>query len=157
TLSVSYAKGLHTVIEAQPLKELVKGWKYEYPDYSYNQPLWLGDDVIALNGTEVGKAELVRLSGTDGSIKWRFPLPRGAYAPGRDQLPGNAYPPRTWSAVGRSGKYLLAIGGEGTLYFLEPDSGKLRARATPSTTYLAFPRRVKDVLIVAGIPGIRAM
>ena len=104
-----------TSISVRPFKEDRPAWTYRHPSTSYSEPFWLGGDVIALIGNEDGKAEVVRLGGADGKVRWRFDLPRGAYAPGRDQLRGGAYPHRSWSAVGECGEYLLAIGGGGSL------------------------------------------
>jgi hypothetical protein len=149
--------GVSTVLAARPLKDTVKPWKYEHPDDTFNEPFWLDDDVVALCGAPGFKAQVVRLDGATGKLKWRFALPRGAYVAGMDQLSDGAYPPRTWSAVGKCGDYLLAVGSEGALYFLDPATGKLLGKATPGTSHLAFPRLVDGALVVSSIQGIRAI
>ena len=55
------------------------------------------------------------------------------------------------------GGLVLAVGGEGSLYFLDPDGGRLAAKATPSATYLTFPRLVDGALVVCGFDGVRAI
>lgn len=132
-------------------------WTFDHPAAAFNEPVWVGDDPVALLGDYGGHAEVVRLNGDDGNVKWRFPLPRGAYNPGRDQLPGNGYPAANWTAVGMCGEHLLALGGEGALYFLDPATGKLAAKASPVTTHLALPRLVGDAVVVCSTDGIRAI
>ncbi|HKB00862.1 MAG TPA: PQQ-binding-like beta-propeller repeat protein, partial [Gemmataceae bacterium] len=151
------SSGRGTTISARPFRGDKPDWKFEYPSTSHSDPFWLDGDVSALAGNHSGKAEVVRLGGADGKVCWRFPLPRGAYVPGADRLPGNTYPGRTWSAVGPCGDYLLAIGGEGSLYFLDPKTGKLAAKASPTTSHLAFPRLVDGNLVVCATDGIRAI
>jgi hypothetical protein len=52
---------------------------------------------------------------------------------------------------------VLAVGGEGSLYFLEPDTGRLVSKLTPATKYLTFPRLVDGALVVCGFDGLRAI
>lgn len=131
-------------------------WIVPFPDYASNEPFWFGDDVAFVSGGPASRSEVVRLDGAKGQVKWRFLLPRGVYAPGGDQLPGNAYPPDNWTALGPCGEFLLAVGGEGSLYLLDPATGRLAAKASSATTHLTFPRLADGRLVVAGIDGLRS-
>jgi len=149
--------GFGTWITARPLRAAEPDWKFVHPSPSCNEPFWLGRDIVALVGTPSDKAEVIRLDGATGAVKWRHALPRGAYRPAGDQLRDGAYPERSWSAVGMCGGLVLAVGGEGSLYVLDPDTGKRAAKATPATKYLNFPRLVDGALVVCGHDGIRAI
>jgi outer membrane protein assembly factor BamB len=149
--------GYGTTLSARLLRGDQPDWMFAHPSASGNEPFWLDGDVIAMIGDPTSKAEVVRLAGETGEVRWRYDLPRGAYAPGRDQLRDGSYPGRTWSAVGMCGDHLLAIGGEGSLFFLDPKTGKPAAKATPSTTHLTFPRVVNGALIVSALDGVRAI
>jgi hypothetical protein len=149
--------GSGTAIAVRRFKADTPDWTYQHPSASGNEPFWLDDDVVALVGDPTGKAEVVRLAGETGAVRWRVGLPRGAYAPGRDQLRDGSYPGRTWDAVGMCGDHLLAIGGEGALYFLDPKTGALAGKATPSATHLTAPRLVDGAVVVCGLDGVRAI
>ncbi|MFO0796616.1 MAG: PQQ-binding-like beta-propeller repeat protein [Gemmataceae bacterium] len=151
--------GFGTWVTTRLLRAAEPDWKFVHPSSSSgaNAPFWLGGDLVVLVGYTTDKAEVLRLRGDTGAVKWRYPLPRGAYSPGGDQLRGGAYPERNWSAVGMCGGLVLAVGGEGALYFLEPDSGKLVSKLTPETKYLTFPRLVDGALVVCGFDAVRAV
>ncbi|HYH65041.1 MAG TPA: PQQ-binding-like beta-propeller repeat protein [Urbifossiella sp.] len=149
--------GFGTWITARPLRAAEPDWKFVHPSPSCNEPFWLDGDVVALVGEPFARAEVIRLDGGTGAVKWRHALPRGAYRPAGDQLRGGAYPERSWSAVGMCGGYILAVGGEGSLYFLDPDTGRRAAKATPARKYLNFPRLVDGALVVCGFDGILAI
>ncbi|WP_202920610.1 tetratricopeptide repeat protein [Urbifossiella limnaea] len=146
-----------TWVTAKPLRAAEPDWTFEHPSSSGNAPFWLGNDIVALVGEPGSKGEVTRLDGQTGAVKWRYALPRGAYRPGGEPLGGGATPERNWNAVGLVGGLVLAVGGEGSLYLLEPDTGKLVSKLTPTRKYLTFPRLVDGALVVCGFESVRAI
>jgi len=144
-------------IFAESLQGKVLSWKYEHLGHSLNDPLWVDNDVIALNGFPDSKAEVVRLNGGTGKVVWRFPLPRGACVASRQAELDSGYWHHDWDAISTVADRLLAIGGEGTLYFLDPKAGRLESRTTPSAKYLAFPRVIDQHLILCTPAAIQAV
>lgn len=144
-----------TVLDAKPLG-VANPWSYVYPGNLWNEPFWDGEDLMSLNGDNYGHGEVVRLDGETGKVKWRHVLPRGTYCVSRDQLNNGSYQ-YPWDAIRRVGKNILAIGGEATLYFLNADDGKLKARITPVTSHITRPQVIDDALIVADQQELRAI
>jgi outer membrane protein assembly factor BamB len=145
------------LIECSPLGVDKPLWAFEHPSYCTNDPFWHGKDVFALVGPPDGKAEVVRLDGETGKPRWRFAMPRGAYWPGSSQAMESSYPTRDWSAIGFVGKHLVAIGGEGTLYFLDPDSGKLAGTYAGATHHRMFPQLVAGNVVVVAPRSMRSI
>lgn len=134
-----------------------KAWEYFHGGYSYNDPFWYKDDVIALNGDRENKAEVVRLQGETGKVVWRFPLPRGAWRSSHWEHRQGAYPHLFQDSIALVGNRLLALGGEGGLYFLDPATGKLEAQARLGGELFLFPTLVGDHLIICTSDELRSI
>jgi outer membrane protein assembly factor BamB len=134
-----------------------QAWEYFHGGYSYNDPFWHKEDVIALNGDRDTKSEVVRLQGETGKIVWRFGLPRGAWRSTHWEHRHGAYPHLFQDAIALLGNRLLAIGGEGALYFLDPATGKLEAKASLGGEHFLFPTLVGDQLIVCTSDELRSV
>jgi hypothetical protein len=115
-------------------------------------PIWIGNDVACLAGGAGGPAFVYRLDGETGKARWRTRLPEGPFIPGTSSdICGG------WTAIGEAGRYLLALGGRGTLYFLRPDNGEIAHEVATDMSFLAMPRMVGDRLIIPGSTGLRAV
>jgi hypothetical protein len=139
-----YLKGL--ACYSLPDRELM--WSYATTGRGVVAPFWMDGDVVSLNGSRLGTAEVVRLDGETGELRWRYLLPRGAYEPGMDQLRDGSYAKDDWSPVGMAGEQVLAVGGDGRLFFLDPLTGELVATASPGDMHLTFPHLVEGSLAV---------
>jgi outer membrane protein assembly factor BamB len=132
-------------------------WEYVHGGYSTNDPIWYKGDVVALNGDRDTKAEVVRLQGETGKVIWRFPLPRGAWRSTHWEHRQGAYPHLFQDALAPVADRLLALGGEGALYFLDPATGKLQARAKLGGEPFLFPALVGENLIFCTSDELRAV
>jgi outer membrane protein assembly factor BamB len=134
-----------------------QAWHYFHGGYSYNDPFWHKGDVIALNGDRDTRAEVVRLQGETGKVVWRFPLPRGAWRSTHWEHRQGAYPQLFQDALAPVANRLLAVGGEGALYFLDPATGTLEAKARLGGELFLFPALVGDNLILCTSDELRAV
>src|SRR5262249_15422724 len=130
---------------------------YFHGGYSCNDPSWYKGDVIALNGDREIKSEVVRLEGATGKVLWRFPLPRGAWRSTHWENRRGAYPHFFQDFIAPIANRLLAVGGEGGLYFLGPATGKLDAKAQLGGEHFLFPTLVGDNLVLCTTDELRAV
>ena len=134
-----------------------RNWEYFHGGYSTNDPLWHQGDVIALNGDRDTKSEVVRLQGATGKVVWRFPLPKGAWRSTYWEHRRGAYPHVILDSLVPLGNRVMAIGGEGALYFLDWATGKLQVRANLGREHFLPPILVGDSLIICTTDDLRAV
>ena len=130
---------------------------WQYRAASWCEAFWIGDDVVSLNCDAYVTGDVVRLDGRTGEVKWRTPMPWGAYRPGSDQLRNGSYARDDWRPIDVVAGQILAVDGQGTLHFLDPDIGKHIATASPSDNYMAFPSVLGDRVLICSQERVRAI
>ncbi|OGV66075.1 MAG: hypothetical protein A2498_01980 [Lentisphaerae bacterium RIFOXYC12_FULL_60_16] len=124
---------------------------------SKDPPIWVGDQVVASSGDTQSKGVVRCFDGFKGKERWTFTLPRGLCNPGGYQLRDGTYPPDSWNAVGLLGEHLLALDGNGQIFFLSSTNGHLVARCSLVTQPMHFPVLFEQTLIVSDQQGMRAV
>jgi len=120
-------------------------------------PFWLGDDVLWLVGRRPARAEVIRIKGQTGDVRWRTVLGHGAYAPARRPLGSGFYSEGSWNALRVLKDHLLVIDATGRLSFLDPDDGRIVSAARASRTHLCPPAELDDALVVCSFQSVRAI
>ena len=124
---------------------------------AFQAPFWFGDDVLWLVGRKPARAEVIRIKGQTGEVRWRTVVPYGAYAPARRPLGSGFYSEGSWNALRVLKDHLLVIDATGRLSFLDPDDGRIVSSARASRTHLCPPAELDDALVVCSFQSVRAI
>ncbi|HEX8322554.1 MAG TPA: hypothetical protein VF595_01455 [Tepidisphaeraceae bacterium] len=132
-------------------------WEHATRGYAYNGAVWFEQDAILLSGAQDTQANVTRLDGRTGAIKWTTPLPGGAYSAESVYLRDNGHLNYAWDAVGPVGHRLAAINGRGRVTFFDAASGAVVATCAAVDKHLAFPKRVGENVVFFSADGVVAV
>ncbi|HEY0009660.1 MAG TPA: PQQ-binding-like beta-propeller repeat protein, partial [Tepidisphaeraceae bacterium] len=142
---------VQTHVQMRPIGGGNAKWKFTTAGYSGNRPMLFGRDVVVLSGMPDTVGAVTRLDPDSGAPRWTTRLPRGAYVIGQRQLRDGWYGYETWSAIGQlNNQYLFAIGGDGEVFVLDAETGRIVGSSRHVSLHLAPPRLVGDQLVMIG-------
>jgi outer membrane protein assembly factor BamB len=132
-----------------------KQWSLQAVFQSGSVPLWHGGHPTFVVGTEWQRGAITSIDAGTGEPRWSTPLGWGAYTANQHQLRGGGYQD-VWTPIEAMDEYLLALGGSGRLYLLDPKDGRPVATPRLDRNYLAMPFQYGKQLIVSSFTWVRS-
>ncbi len=133
-----------------------KRWSFDGGgDWNVRMALWHGDHPVFLTGwTPAHRSTVTAVDLSSGKPRWSTVLGWGGY----DSLLhyDNGGERESWMPLAALDKHLLAVGNEGHLYLLDPETGKPGATAQLAHAYLSIPFQYDRQLIVSSFKWVRS-
>ena len=130
------------------------GWQYTHTGDSCNFPVTGGSSLYLLEGMPDGPSEVVRLEAGTGAVRWRFTLPDGAFDSRRVRI--DEATACDFNALSVFGDIVLAMGGDGMVYVLDGETGRLRAKVPLPDSPICAPVLCGNLLVTAGRTSVSA-